>query len=130
MGSTEFPVSAYYHSHVIDGQTIARGGGWWSAVLLIRDPRDQSLFIGLYRWQETAHGWKTRGSFKLRTDNQIQRALVILHQFLRRMDPVQASGQVTAPTQVDHSDLRPAEPRAVDTMEGALPKMRNLLESA
>ena len=50
MSDVDFPVNPFYKPHVMDGTTIARSGKWWSAALLIREPQNETLFIGLYRW--------------------------------------------------------------------------------
>lgn len=81
MKLTRYPVSDFYADKVIDGQTISRRGGWWSAVLLIRDPHSEAPFIGLYRWQKTADGWRTRKSFSLRKASQVNRVIEVLKQF-------------------------------------------------
>lgn len=86
MDRPDFPVSAFYKPHVIDGMTIARGGGWWSAALLIRDPRNRKPFVGLYRWQETRAGWKTRARFKIRSHRHVRQTISILTRFLERME--------------------------------------------
>jgi hypothetical protein len=62
-----FPISEYYRPHIIDAVTIVRNGPWWSAVLLIADPKTKKPFIALYRWQRVAGNWKTRKRFTLRT---------------------------------------------------------------
>ena len=85
MSQEEFPVSKYYRRHVVDGITITEGGGWWSAALLIRDPKSRELFVGLYRWQASKDGWKTRGSFKLRAGDHVRRTVTALEWHLRRM---------------------------------------------
>lgn len=59
----DFPVVEYYSKNIIDGETISKGGGWWTAVLLIKDPHTEKPFIGLYRWQLTESGWKVRKKF-------------------------------------------------------------------
>jgi hypothetical protein len=65
-GFGQFPVSEYYSPHIEDAETLTRSGGWWTAVLLIRDPKSHELFISIYRWQHTETGWKTRKTFTCR----------------------------------------------------------------
>ena len=62
----KFPLSDYYKDHVIEGITINRGGSWWTAVLLIEDPKTKEKFFGLYRWQLTEGEWKVRKSFPIK----------------------------------------------------------------
>lgn len=96
MGKPDFPVSAFYKPHVIDGMTIARGGGWWSAALLIRDPQSKKPFIGLYRWQETRAGWKTRARFKIRSHRHARQTISVLAGFLERMEQSEGQGGTAA----------------------------------
>lgn len=61
-----FPLSDYYKDCVIDALTLSRVGGWWSAVLVIRDPKSETPFIAFYRWQKSGDTWKTRKNFVIR----------------------------------------------------------------
>lgn len=83
--TTRFPVSDYYSSNVLDGYTVARSGGWWTAILLIRSPRNGSPFIGLYRWQKDKDSWKTRSSFKIRDVDQVKDIREIIDQYSERL---------------------------------------------
>ena len=65
-----FPVSDYYKQQIIDAETISRAGGWWTAVLLIRDPQTQKPFLGVYRWQLDGEIWKTRKSISFKSKKQ------------------------------------------------------------
>jgi hypothetical protein len=73
-----FPVSDYYRDQVLDAETISRAGGWWTAVLLIRDPRTEKPFLSVYRWQLDGDTWKTRKSFAFKSKKQIQKVLASL----------------------------------------------------
>ena len=64
-----YPVSDYYRDHIKEGVTLSRSGGWWTAALLIKDPRSDSYFVNLYSWQSTDNGWKTRKSFSIRSQD-------------------------------------------------------------
>ena len=44
-----FPIAEYYKEHILDAETVSRGGGWWTAVLLINDPVSKKPFIALYQ---------------------------------------------------------------------------------
>ena len=57
-----FPISDYYQNSIIDAETVSRSGGWWTAVILIADPRNQKPFITIYRWQKTDTGCKNSGA--------------------------------------------------------------------
>jgi len=81
MAANDFPVSQYYKQHIRDGHTIAKGGGWWSAVLLIEDPKTGTLFIGFYRWQLTEGGWKQRKAFNCRNKHDLKSIIESLEEF-------------------------------------------------
>jgi hypothetical protein len=68
MQDFDFPISDYYRERIIDAETIARSGGWWTAVLVIKDPRTDKPFINLYRWQKSGEEWKVRKSFPIRSN--------------------------------------------------------------
>jgi hypothetical protein len=73
-----FPVSDYYRDQILDAETISRAGGWWTAVLLIRDPRTEKPFLAVYRWQLDGDIWKTRKSIAFKSKKQIQKVLASL----------------------------------------------------
>jgi hypothetical protein len=66
-----FPISDYYQDQIIDAETITRAGGWWTAVLLIRDPKTQKPFLAVYRWQRDGNRWKTRKSIAFKSVKQV-----------------------------------------------------------
>lgn len=78
MTDEDFPLSAYYRPHLISGETLSKVGGWWSAVLLIRDPRSDKPFIGLYRWQKSESVWKVRKRFSFKTAKELHAALNVI----------------------------------------------------
>lgn len=80
-----FPVTDYYRDHILDGQTLKRGGGWWTAILLVSDPRTGKPFVALYRWQSTPNGWKTRKRFSFKKAEEINKAIEILSNYAARL---------------------------------------------
>ena len=40
------PVSDYYSNNILDSHTITKGGGWWTALVLIEDPRTKIPLSG------------------------------------------------------------------------------------
>ena len=60
-----FPVTAYYKSRILDAVTIRKGGSWWSAVLLINEPKSEKNIIMFYKWQKIGEDWKLRSKFKI-----------------------------------------------------------------
>jgi hypothetical protein len=81
-----FPISDYYREQIIDAETISRSGGWWTAVLLISDPRTNKPFVALYRWQHTERGWKIRKQFSFRTKQQGENAIEVVKLFLEKLE--------------------------------------------
>lgn len=87
MFGTNFPISEYYKTNILDAETVTRGrGGWWTAVLLIRDPKTEKPFIGLYRWQLTESGWKTRKRFSIRRSKELNSIIEVMQRFSRKIE--------------------------------------------
>ena len=78
-----FPVSDYYKDHIIDAETISNTGQWWTAVLLINDPKTDKAFTALYRWQKRDGVWKNSASFKLHSKQNIADLIRILERFAK-----------------------------------------------
>jgi hypothetical protein len=85
MARTRFPVAEYYADYVLDGVTLSRKGGWWSALLLIRDPKTDEPFLNLYRWQQVDGTWKNRKSFVIRDQKAVDTIISALNQFRGRL---------------------------------------------
>jgi hypothetical protein len=85
MIANNFPVSDYYRPHILDGETVTRGGGWWTAVLLIADPVSGDPFVALYQWQSTESGWKARKRFKFSGVVQTTKAMEIVQRFSSKL---------------------------------------------
>lgn len=81
----KFPVSEYYQDHIIDGVTLTRGGGWWTAVLLIEDPKSSERIINLYTWQSHGASWKMRKSFTIRKAATLTKLQSALQEFSSRL---------------------------------------------
>lgn len=80
-----FPVSEYYKGRILDAETISRGGGWWTAVLLISDPKTEMPFVTIYRWQSEGETWKTRKSISLKSAEHIDRVIEVLNRLKSKM---------------------------------------------
>ena len=80
-----FPVSDYYRDHIRDGLTLSRGGGWWTAAVLIEDPRSGRLFISCYTWQKLDDQWKTRKSFAIRSRNALDKLIEAATNFREKL---------------------------------------------
>ena len=71
MFGQRFPISDYYKGQIIDAVTVARTGSWWTAVLLIKDPKSEIPFLSLYRWQKHQDSWKVRSRFVFRRKRDV-----------------------------------------------------------
>jgi hypothetical protein len=81
-----FPISDYYRENIMDAVTISRSGGWWTAVLLIKDPQSNTPLISLYRWQQTEQGWKMRNRFHFRNKEQVSEILKVVQDFATKFN--------------------------------------------
>ena len=84
--NNSFPVSDYYRPHVVDGTTIKKSGAWWSAVLLIRDPKNGKPFVSLYRWTKRGDAWKLRSRYKFARVAQLRDTLRVLEEYSERVE--------------------------------------------
>ncbi|MDE0528496.1 MAG: hypothetical protein OXH85_07375 [Truepera sp.] len=66
-GSFNFPVDPSLRGQIKDALTLTRVGGWWSAALLIEDPRSRKAYVAIYRWQLRDGAWKRVSKFICRT---------------------------------------------------------------
>ena len=82
---SDFPVSDYYKEQVVEARTISRSGLWWSAILLIRDPKTSKPFLAFYRWQKRDGDWKVRKSFKCGTVRDARKIIDILQELSRQL---------------------------------------------
>lgn len=85
MSPSGFPVSKYYDNHVLDAETVTRTGSWWTAILLIRDPKSGAPFISCYKWQKSKGNWKNRQSFKCKSVRDTKRIIDIFERFSEKL---------------------------------------------
>lgn len=85
MAEVGFPVSDYYKDSILDAETVSRGGNWWTAVLLIKDPKTEKPIIGLYQWQKVGDEWKTRKRFAFKKKKVLEDTLEIIKRFGEEM---------------------------------------------
>lgn len=87
MPTMRFPVSDYYSEHILEGITLSNKGGWWSAVLLIRDPKTKKPFLALYRWEQKDGVWKNRKSFVIRDQSGVAKVISALTELKAKLPP-------------------------------------------
>ena len=80
-----FPVSEYYKENIIDAKTIRRGGSWWTAVLLIKDPKTDRPFLSIYRWQYHSNKWKVRKSISFKSKELVEDVIESLISFKNKL---------------------------------------------
>lgn len=86
MSKVGFPVSDYYKDNIIDAETITRSGSWWTAILLIKDPKTEKPIIGLYQWQKVGDEWKTRKRFAFKKKKVLEDAIEVIKRFGEKVE--------------------------------------------
>lgn len=81
MAEVGFPISDYYKDNILDAETVSRGGSWWTAVLLVKDPKTEKPIILLYQWQKKGDEWKTRKRFSFKKKKVLENTLEIIKRF-------------------------------------------------
>ena len=85
MSTQDYPISDYYKGRVIEAVTLSKSRGWWSAILLIEDPKNNMPFINLYKWQETQSGWKNRNRFKISNKEEAEMIIDIMKELTEKL---------------------------------------------
>ena len=81
-----FPIAEYYRANILDARTLSNRAGWWTAVLLIEDPRTKKPFVSVYRWQHTDNGWKVRNRLHIRRKSDAQLLVESIEAFATRLE--------------------------------------------
>ena len=81
-----FPVSEKIRSDILDARTISRSSQWWTAILLFNNPRNNSSYITLYKWNLRDGVWKKASSFKINAPDHLSKILETLEGFQGSMD--------------------------------------------
>jgi hypothetical protein len=81
----DFPISDYYRENIIDAVTINRTGVWWSAILVIEDPKTEKPFLGIYKWQKKGDGWKVRSKYNIRSQNDANKFASTVADFANKL---------------------------------------------
>ena len=81
-----FPISDYYKNNILDAKTLSNRAGWWTAVLLIKDPQTQKSFVSVYRWQHTEAGWKMRNRMHVRSRADAKLLIESIEKFAKQLD--------------------------------------------
>ena len=77
----DFPITEYYKGCIKDAVTIRRGGNWWSAVLLINEPKSEKNIIMFYKWQKIGDNWKLRSKFKISDKTVAEKSIDAIKKF-------------------------------------------------
>ncbi|UZP67637.1 hypothetical protein N1030_01335 [Desulfovibrio mangrovi] len=78
---SDFPISDYYKGFIREARTVKNSGRWWTALLLIQDPKTNENFVGLYKWQFDGHVWKTRKKFEIRGSSDLRTVIEVLEEY-------------------------------------------------
>lgn len=78
VGDFDFPVAPYLRGQIRDALTLTRTGSWWSAALLIEDPRNRRMYVAIYRWQYRDGAWKRFSKFIRRTKKDADKIRYVL----------------------------------------------------
>ena len=83
---SDFPVSDYYKNNIREARTINNSGSWWSAILLIEDPKTEKPFLAFYRWQKRDGAWKVKKSFNCRSKKDALKIIQFVNELSERLD--------------------------------------------
>ena len=81
-----FPISDYYKNNILDAKTLSNRAGWWTAVLLIKDPQTEKSIVSVYKWQHTEEGWKMRSRLHVRNKSEAKSLIESIEMFAQRLD--------------------------------------------
>jgi hypothetical protein len=81
-----FPIDSYYRGCIIDAETLINKSGWWTAVLLLRDPKSNTKFISLYKWQQVDGVWKKRSSWKIKSNQEFLTTFSVIQKLVKTLE--------------------------------------------
>jgi hypothetical protein len=81
-----FPIDSYYKGCIIDAETLSNKSGWWTAVLLLKDPKSKAKFISLYKWQQVDGVWKKRTSWKFKSNQEFLVTFSAVQKFIKTLE--------------------------------------------
>lgn len=81
-----FPVDSFYKDCIIDAETLSNRNGWWTAVLLLNDPKTNKKIIALYKWQQVNGEWKKRSSWKIKNNKEFSSIFAIIQRFIKQLE--------------------------------------------
>ena len=73
------PPIDYYE--ILKYDTISYGGGWWSVLVLLREPKTGKISLSLYKFKKINDGFKKQSSFKINNIHQIEKIIGLLPEF-------------------------------------------------
>lgn len=81
-----FPISDYYRENIIDAVTIRRTGQWWTAALVIANPRNESKrFIALYKFRCRDGEWRVHQKLHLNSVEDVTKMQMALSELVQAM---------------------------------------------
>ena len=85
MVGKNFPISDYLKPHILDARTISHTGAWWTAILLIRDPKSEKPYVAFYKWQKRNGEWKRASGFKINNKKALGSSIECLNEYSERL---------------------------------------------
>ena len=82
---SEFPVTGVLQSHVVTGRTLRKSNGWWTAILLVNDPKTSRSQLIFYRWDWKGDRWRERKSFPIHDRQCVDLAINVLTELKARL---------------------------------------------
>ena len=75
---SEFPVIGRLEEHVVAGRTLRNSNGWWTAILVVKDPKTAKNELIFYRWDKKGDRWRERKTFPIHDRQGIESAIDVL----------------------------------------------------
>ncbi len=74
------PPIDYYD--ILKYETLSYSGGWWSVVVLLRDPKTGKKSLALYKYKKVNDGFRKQTSYKLNNLKQSEKLIQLLNDFV------------------------------------------------
>ena len=81
-----FPIDSFYKGCIVDAETLSNKSGWWTAVLLLRDPKTNCKIIALYKWQQVDGAWKKRSSWKIKSNQEYLTLNSVIQKLINQLE--------------------------------------------
>ncbi len=83
------PPIDYYE--ILKYSTISYSGGWWSVLVLLRDPKTGKISLSLYKYKKVNEGFRKQTSYKINNLKQARTLIQMLGDFVSEWENVESS---------------------------------------